>query len=294
MPLGVAAGQEAPPTHRSPSTAEENVTETPTPRDPGDPGARPTTALAAHPEPLLVVEPGLTIRFANLAAEHLFGCPPGALTGRRLDQLVPATSEIGLDVAAAERRRIGQELHDDVGQELVGLGMMAAALVEELRAHGGAGGELAVKVRDRVQHVIGRVRAATRELTAPDIGPAELPAALESLAARVRESAGIACTFEGPSDAEIQDGPAAVHLYRIAQEAVANALRHAAPTSITITLGTVAGQTELRVRDDGRGFDPSAPPGLGLKTMRDRAALIGATLLLDAGNPGTLIRCVFE
>jgi signal transduction histidine kinase len=307
---------------------------------PRGPGGWQTAALITHPDPLLVVSPGLKIRLANPPAERLFGHPVGGLIGRGMDLLVPAATgrrlgvgcdevigrradgsirplelrvarmpggggfvvvvrdtehrppaEAALDVAAAERRRVWQDLHDDIGQELVALRLMAAALVEGSRKQESLDDGLGVKVRDGVQRVLERVRAAARGLTASGLGAADLAPALEALAGRTRESAGVACTFRELGDTRIPEGPTAPHLYRIAQEAVTNALKHAAPTAITITLVAEDGKTELRVRDNGRGFDPAAVPGLGLESMRSRAGLLGATLSLEPENPGTLVRC---
>jgi PAS domain S-box-containing protein len=259
----------------------------------------------------------------STAAEVLSGNPPAAeetVIGRRKDgRNFPATAGVvrmepdrgvvivvrnrvgqertaeEFDAAAAERRQIGQDLHDDLGQELIGLDLLVGTLVDVLRQRGSPELAVGLKIRDGMNRVLERIRAVTEDLTASDLSPSELAPALEVLAARTRDLGGIDCRFETSGDVRLPGGPVARQLLRIAQEAVANALKHAAPRVIAITLAEINDRIELHVRDYGRGIDPTATAagtGLGLKTMRYRAAQIGATLNLEPENPGTSVRCI--
>jgi two-component system, chemotaxis family, CheB/CheR fusion protein len=199
-----------------------------------------------------------------------------------------------LEIAAAEQERIGQELHDTVGQELTGLRLMTEGLIAGLREHRSDELPLAERIGDGLRVTLGRVRSLSRGLVAAETDAAGLAPALETLASRVGETSAADCTFETTGPCRVPDATVATHLLRIAQEAVTNALRHAGARHITIDLENTERATVLRVRDDGRGF--ASPPtaaqgGLGLKLMRYRAGLIGALLRIDTGPTGTQITC---
>ncbi|HEY8503106.1 MAG TPA: ATP-binding protein, partial [Gemmataceae bacterium] len=124
--------------------------------------------------------------------------------------------------------------------------------------------------------------------------PEGLRAALEDLAARTREQAGVACALECAGPVELADGVTATHLFRIAQEAVSNALRHARPRQIRIGLAGGPAALTLAVRDDGVGIPEPAgeEKGLGIRLMRHRAGVIGGTLAVGAAEGGgTLVTC---
>jgi two-component system CheB/CheR fusion protein len=187
-------------------------------------------------------------------------------------------------------------LHDTVGQELTGLRLMAEGLIAGLREHRSDELPLAERIGDGLRVTLGRVRSLSRGLIAAETDAAGLAPALEALASRVGETSSADCTFETTGPCRVPDATVATHLLRIAQEAVTNALRHAGARHITIALENTGRATELRVRDDGRGF--ASPPtavqgGLGLKLMRYRAGLIGALLRIDTGPTGTQISCSF-
>jgi PAS domain S-box-containing protein len=199
-----------------------------------------------------------------------------------------------LEIAALEQRRIGQELHDGVGQELTGLGLMADTLARRLKKSR-ANARLAARVAEGIERVHGQVRALARGLARPEVDPAGLGAALEELAARAGEQSGGVCTFETAGPVTVADDVAATHLYRIAQEAVSNALRHGRARHVAIALRADAGTLALSVRDDGAG-DPARfdrTRGLGLRIMRNRAGVLGGTLTVGpAEGGGTLVTCV--
>jgi PAS domain S-box-containing protein len=201
-----------------------------------------------------------------------------------------------LEIPALEQRRIGQELHDGVGQELTGLSLMADALAGRLK-DSPAAQELAAKVLAGLERVHQQVRALSRGLVPVEVDPEGLRAALAELAARTSEQSGAACTFDGAGPVQVADAATATHLFRIAQEAVSNALRHGRARHVRITLGAEADTLTLGVRDDGVGVPGplEESKGLGVRIMRNRAGVIGGTLTIGpAEGGGTLVTCILS
>jgi PAS domain S-box-containing protein len=199
-----------------------------------------------------------------------------------------------LQAAAIEQWRIGQELHDSTGQELTALGLLAEGLVEALTKTSPGEAVLAAKVAEGVKRVLGQVRELSRGLIPVQVDAAGLMAALAELASRTSELHGVNCTFECREQVLVGDNHTATHLYRIAKEAVTNALKHAGAENIMITLESDDQSVALRVRDDGEGFSPAAmeSKGMGLRIMRYRAGLINAGLTVGPAEPGgTLVSC---
>src|SRR5262249_22669381 len=129
----------------------------------------------------------------------------------------------------------------------------------------------------------------------PTFGPEGLMAALEGLAGRISDHTQVQCDYHCDKPVFLEDSSAALHLYRIAQEAVNNAITHGKARNITIRLSDDGDSLHLEIHDDGRGM-PTAPPpnaGMGLKIMRHRADLIGGTLHLESSKTnGTTVTCV--
>lgn len=201
-----------------------------------------------------------------------------------------------LQVATREQQRIGSDLHDGLGQELTGIALLLKGLVPRL------GQSDSATVKGEVQQIISLVNQAIDSTRSLARGLSPVPAAddglllaLEALARQTSERHGVRVTVDDQLDenAGLDDGTA-THLYRIAQEALGNALRHGQPRSIAVGLRSDASQIELAVTDDGSGFDHrTLPPlGLGLKIMRFRAQMIGGDLVVEsASGQGTTIRC---
>jgi len=202
-----------------------------------------------------------------------------------------------LEIADDERRRIGQDLHDETGQELTGLGLIAQTLAEKLTEEKSPASELALKMAHGIQRATAHVRVLSRGLIPVEIDAGGLAAALGNLATRVSAEVGVACTFVSEPPVLVDDNIIATHLYRIAQEAVSNALKHGKPRRIGIELRREGGRTELEINDDGAGFRQRTreAEGLGLRIMRHRAAMMHAELHIEANaGPGVRIRCVLE
>ncbi|MGE0580587.1 MAG: PAS domain-containing protein [Steroidobacteraceae bacterium] len=201
-----------------------------------------------------------------------------------------------LEIAHREQQRMGSDLHDGLSQDLTGIALMLRGVAGQLRKERS-------EARADVEEVIGLVNSAieSTRVLASGLSPVNierggLVAALESLAARMRDRHGVDVTVVTRFDAHPALADAALnHLYRIAQEAVINAIRHGNPKHVGIELGHAAGQVHLHVADDGRGFGAhaGAPTGLGLKIMRYRAQMLGGSLRVgSAGAKGVRVECV--
>jgi PAS domain S-box-containing protein len=198
-----------------------------------------------------------------------------------------------LAIAAREQRQIGQELHDGVGQELTGLGLMAQSLAQRLP-------KAAVEKRIALRLIAGldgihqQVREISRGLIPVHVEGRGLAAALDDLAARTTEASGIKVTAECPECVELPDHATATQLFRIAQEAVSNAVRHGRPRYIRLTLLTEPSGLRLQIRDDGIGIQAGLHQcdGLGLRIMQYRAGQIGGVLRVGPTlEGGTVVSC---
>ena len=198
-------------------------------------------------------------------------------------------------IATLEQSRIGQELHDGVQQELMGIGLLAEQLSDALRARGpGPEVDLAAKIASGVADTNRHIRELSRGLVPHLVDGSGLNTALGELARNIEERHKVECQFDAPEVFALDDGVVATHLYRIAQEAVSNALKHARPASVSISLEKDEREARLKVEDDGVGIGPPASRnnGLGLRIMEHRCALIGGALTVaprDGG--GTTVVC---
>jgi PAS domain S-box-containing protein len=199
-----------------------------------------------------------------------------------------------LEIANLEQVRIGQELHDDVGQHLTGLVMLVEALAQQLKEEGSAHCDLAEKVAARLGEARGHLRTLSSGLVSSEVVAAGLPDALENLAARLHEVGNVTCTIDIPDAIALADAATATHLFRIAQEAINNAVRHSQATHVVLSLRSDGVNVVLSIRDDGVGLPATAHAsrGLGIRLMRNRASLIGGRLSIGPGeNGGTLVAC---
>jgi signal transduction histidine kinase len=198
------------------------------------------------------------------------------------------------EIAAAEQRRIGQELHDGVGQELTALRMMATVVKRHLQEGSAATEPLLNRVLDGLQNVQEQVRRVSHGLVPVDLDASGLHAALSELAGRVKFQAGVQCTFHAPQRILVNDALTATNLYHIVQEATNNALRHGRPRRIDIRMDARTGALVLSIQDDGSGLpeEGDRQNGIGLRLMRHRASLIGGVLsVLPAEGRGTVVTC---
>jgi PAS domain S-box-containing protein len=199
---------------------------------------------------------------------------------RQLEQAVEAAAE-------QERARIARELHDGLGQQLGGLLYLMHGLERDLSAARAPQAETARQLTQEFATALTQARNLAHELYAVPPQPNGLVQALENLASRVAAERGIECVFIGETSIMVNNPATASHLYRIAQEAVQNALKHSRGTRIDLNLLLSSDGVELRVRDNGVTFTgkPNSA-GLGLHTMEQRARLMGGRLLVQTNRDG--------
>jgi two-component system, NarL family, sensor histidine kinase NreB len=199
-----------------------------------------------------------------------------------------------LDTSERERRRIGQDLHDGLGQHLAGMELMMHALEQNIASVSKSGASQLEKLSEHLRQAIRQSKALARGLSPVDLQANGLMSALEELATNVGAMFRVNCTFRCSTPVLISDNAAATHLFRIAQEAATNAIKHGQARRIEIELRRESGQLLLSVRDDGMGFDAKTErdDGMGLSGMRYRAEMIGGKLTVEPGNGGgTIVTC---
>src|SRR5437016_8995071 len=197
-------------------------------------------------------------------------------------------------VADRERRRLGQDLHDRLGQYLTGTALAAQVLKEKLAAKSAPEVAEAEKLVHYIEEGIDLTRNLARGFFSPELEADGLSVALEGLAENISERFAVNCIFHGEGLIRMRDSEVATQLYRIAQEAATNAAKHAAPEQIDIRISTDDSELILAITDDGVGFpdSPSDSKGLGLRLMRHGAALIGGTFKVRRnGQRGTIATC---
>jgi PAS domain S-box-containing protein len=228
--------------------------------------------------------------------------PPATASGRRLSSIAgdgqdPAMGpreRKALAIARLEQRRIGQELHDGIGQELTGLGLLADTLAQQLAADSAPDTALAARLVRGLDRLKQQVRNLSHGLIPLEVDGRWLCEALEALASQADAGLAGSCTFEGECPADLGDPERATHLYRIAQQAVTNALSHGRASQIRIGLRVDATTLVLTVEDNGIGITAPHPHsrGLGLRLMRHRAEALDGSLSIEAaGQGGTIVTC---
>lgn len=202
---------------------------------------------------------------------------------RRLDQEIAR-------VADRERRRLGHDLHDKLGQHLTGTALAAQVLKEKLAAKYSPETSDAEKLVRCLEEGIDFTRNLARGFFSPELRAEGLVVALQNLADTVTEQSGIHCVLHCDEFIPIHDSTVANQLYRIAQEAVTNSVKHAAARHIDIQLTMTGSELCLSVVDDGIGFpDKPGSEGLGLHLMRHAAGLTGGSFDINRnGGKGTV------
>jgi signal transduction histidine kinase len=195
-----------------------------------------------------------------------------------------------LETANRERNAFGRELHDGLGQHLVATALAAQVLAHKLGPQAEAGA--AARIVAYIEEAIARTRNLARGLLLARIEPENLVPELDELAAGA-SAGGVQCRLVHGGQAIGASPTQCAQLFRIAQEAVANALRHAGATTVNITLASDDQTLCLEVEDDGRGFvSGHDDDGVGLRSMRYRAGLVGGSLSIFSGDgTGTRVIC---
>ncbi|MBN2735654.1 MAG: substrate-binding domain-containing protein [Spirochaetales bacterium] len=209
---------------------------------------------------------------------------------RRLEQEI-------LEIDGRVQQRIGQDLHDGLGQYLTGISLMARVLEEELKQEKSPHGETAAEIKQLISESISIARNLSRGLFPVELDEGGLVSALQGLVLRTENQYNIKCEFKHKTDTELENKATALHLYRIAQEAIHNAVKHADPGSITVDLKEREGRLTLSIVDNGRGLPRETPrgKGMGLRIMQYRANIIEADFKIRKNNPhGTKVICSYD
>ena len=199
-----------------------------------------------------------------------------------------------LEAGERERRHLGHELHDGLGQRLTAAALAADALAGALATTGREEATSATELARHIRAAIKETRQLSHGLAPLGIEQGGLLNALAEMAGTIDATGTVRVVFECEPAGLTCTGETATHLFRIAQEAVNNALKHAAPGEIRIGLQRAANRLVLEVEDDGVGMPETLPPdaGMGLRVMQHRAQLLGGNLALSAAPAGgTLLRC---
>lgn len=204
-----------------------------------------------------------------------------------------------LQASTDEQRRIAQDLHDGVGQQLTGLSMMADVLKrlsaqKDIAADADTIAEIAAEIAGGLSETLSQVRSLARGLYPVEIDPDGLSSALEELCRNSARVYNVDIQLTETAATSFSDSQTPTQLYRIAQEAITNAVRHGQPTTIAVSLSREADRLCLQISNDGHPIPEATKrtAGLGLRSMNYRARMIGATLeITSSANAGTAVIC---
>jgi PAS domain S-box-containing protein len=201
-----------------------------------------------------------------------------------------------LEISAREQRRIGQDLHDGLGQHLTGIAFMSKVQEQKLIEKGLPEAGDAAKIVNLVNEAIHKTRELARGLL-PVVSDAQgLMSALQQWAVEVEDLFAVNCRFHCLTPVLIHDDTVATHLYYIARESVNNAIKHGHASHIIIRLAAAEHQGALTIQDDGCGIGSVVPgnKGMGLHLMSYRARMVGGSLeVRRISIGGTLVTCLF-
>jgi signal transduction histidine kinase len=202
-----------------------------------------------------------------------------------------------LEIRDSEQRRIGQDLHDGLSQHLAGIEMMLQVLKQNLGGKSKSASAQADKIAGHMREAITQTRMLARGLSPVSVESNGLMSALQELAVSGTQLFDIRCSFKCAEPILINENAIATQLFRIAQEALNNAVKHGKARIVEIRLQKCASGAQLIITDDGRGFPKrlGQNEGMGLRIMKYRADLIGAALQICGGNrKGTVVACEFK
>jgi PAS domain S-box-containing protein len=213
-----------------------------------------------------------------------------ALLEREVSERTRLEREV-IDICAREQRRIAYDLHDGVGQQLVGIALSAKLLEGQLRTKQPSEADKAGTLVKLANDAARQTRLTARTLEGAD-GVGDLKAALQSLATSVSRSCSLKASVTADGSSLPISPPVAAQLYRIAQEAVHNAVEHGAAREVQINLAFNGNNLLLTIGDNGKGFKSNANgAGMGLRIMRYRAQCIGGSCEVQTSSEGTVVSC---
>ncbi|MDD4871678.1 MAG: response regulator [Kiritimatiellae bacterium] len=202
------------------------------------------------------------------------------------------------EASEKESRHIGQELHDVLCQDLASIKMLTSVLKTTLESESSKGIHDAELIRDMASNAVTCTRRLCAGLFPSELENAGLASALEHLAINQEQLFHIPCSFTNKCIVEVPDKSVALHLYRIAQQAINNAVLHSKAKCISISLAQKGSGVILTVNDDGIGItsvNNNQNEGMGLHIMKYRARIIGAVLIISRrSNGGTTVECIWQ
>lgn len=202
-----------------------------------------------------------------------------------------------LKTSTREQQRISQDLHDSVGQQLTGLSYLARSLAKRLATQSRPEAADAQRIVDGIQNALLEVRNAIRGLAPVEVDAEGLMVALKRLVNTTEERFGVKCRFTSSGSVPVEDNDTATQLYRIAQEALHNSVKHSHADRVLVSLRQEADHLILDVSDNGTGLNGTArsDPGMGLHIMHYRARMIdGALQVSSTKGSGTSISCTVK
>ncbi|MFN1834169.1 PAS domain S-box protein [Balneola sp. MJW-20] len=201
-------------------------------------------------------------------------------------------SEI-IKISEEERRRIGQDLHDGLGQMLTGIGLMCQNLLARMEANKLPAADELREITHLIKEADKQARTLSHGLVPVELNSVGLCHALEQLCKRAEKLFSIDCTFKGSCDVEIRTEELATHLFRITQEAISNAVKHGKATHVKVLIEDKPESLVLRIEDNGTGFKRTVKNkkinGMGIHTMRYRAHISGGELHIIESNEGRTV-----
>jgi signal transduction histidine kinase len=199
-----------------------------------------------------------------------------------------------LDIAENERRRIGFDLHDDLGQKLTGASLMIKGLEQRLYHDGHTSAGDACKIRLLIEEITSHAHNLARQFSSLDADGGDLPGVLTGLAAHVEKMFRVPCTLSIKGETPALPENVAVQFYKISQEAVSNAIKHAKASHVWLSVCRHTDKLVLTIKNDGIPFTPPADPKnrMGLRIMAYRANTVGAAFDIKANHKnGALVTC---
>lgn len=200
-----------------------------------------------------------------------------------------------LDISEREQARIGQDLHDGLCQHLVSTAFSANSLHQQLAGRAPMEADKAAEISELLDESITQARLLARGLYPVRLEEEGLATALQELAENVQSRFNVRCALFSTGQGQAPDQSVAIHLYRLAQEAINNAIKHGRPRTVRLDLRQEGTTCELSVTDDGQGISRGErrSDGMGLRIMEYRARMIGGTFEVQPGpEGGTIVRCV--
>jgi len=207
---------------------------------------------------------------------------------KRLEKEIIGISEL-------EQRRLGQDLHDGLCQQLAGIELMSQVLEQRLSTKSKDDAVRAGEIARHVRAAIAQTRGLARGLSPVELDENGLMFALQELSANVEKMFNVECKFRCDAAVLISDNATATHLFRIAQEAASNAVKHGKAKRVEIGLTALPEKITLTITDDGAGFPAQPGKGMGLRIMNYRAGIIGGALTIqDNASGGTTVACSIQ